>query len=73
MQDEPRNISTEHQPTGSAINLSDTLDRDADSTDYQAVDEPEKTEEDYRREFGDKPDSATVSHAPPSPSANPDA
>jgi hypothetical protein len=73
MQDEPRNISTEHQPKGSAINVSDTLDRPADSTDYQAVDEPEKTAEDYRREFGDKPDSATVSHAPPPASAAPDA
>jgi hypothetical protein len=73
MQDRPRNISTEHQPNGSAVNLSDTLDRPADSTDYQQVDAPEKTAEDYRREFGDKPDSATVSHAPPSPDANPNA
>ena len=73
MQEEPRNISTEHQPKGSAVNLSDTLDRSADSTDYQHADEPEKTAEDYRREFGDKPDSATVSHAPPPPGANPDA
>lgn len=28
------NISTEHQPKGSARNPSDTLDRAADSTDY---------------------------------------
>jgi hypothetical protein len=73
MTDKPRNISTENQPSGSAINLSDTLDRNADSTDYQKVDEPEKTDEEYRRELGDKPDSATVSHAPPSPNANPNA
>lgn len=73
MPDRAKNISTEHQPEGSAVNLSDTLDRPADSTDYQNVDEPEKSAEDYRRELGDKPDSATVSHAPPSPDANPDA
>jgi hypothetical protein len=65
MQDEPHNISTEHQPKGSATNLSDTLDRNADSSDYQSVDQPEKTAEDYRREFGDKPDSATVSYVSP--------
>jgi hypothetical protein len=70
MLDRRRNISTEHQPKGSAVNLSDTLDRAADSTDYQQVDAPEKTTEDHRREFGDKPDSAAVSHAPPSPDAN---
>jgi hypothetical protein len=71
MQNEPRNISTEHQPKGGAVNVSDTLDRAADSTDYQQVDEPGKGAADYRRELGDKPDSATVSHAPPSPDANP--
>jgi hypothetical protein len=73
MSDKPKNISTEHQPKGSGVNISDTLDRDADSTDYQAVDAPEKTTEDYRRELGDKPDTATISHAPPSPNANPNA
>lgn len=28
------NLSTEYQPKGSGKNISDTLDRDADSTDY---------------------------------------
>jgi hypothetical protein len=73
MTDKPQNISTEHQPPGSAINQRDTLDRGADSTDYQKVDEPEKTVADYQAELGDKPDSATVTHAPPSPNANPNA
>ena len=73
MTDKPGNLSTENQPKGSAINLRDTLDRGADSGDYQQIDLPEKTDEDYRAEHGDKPDSATVSHAPPSPNANPNA
>ena len=73
MTDKPKNLSTENQPKGSAVNLSDTLDRGADSSNYQQVDEPEKTDEDYRSQLGDKPDSATVSHAPPSPNANPNA
>ncbi|MDB5685031.1 MAG: hypothetical protein JWM38_1218 [Sphingomonas bacterium] len=72
MADEP-NISTEHQPKGSAINLSDTLDRPTEGAGRKTLDQPDKSAEEYRREYGDKPDSATATHAPPPPDANPDA
>ena len=53
------NISTEHQPKGSAINQSDTLDRDADSRDYvrPGGDKGRKAEEER---IGEKPDSMTA-------------
>jgi hypothetical protein len=52
------NISTEHRPKGSAINQSDTLDRDADSRDYVDGGDRGRAAEEARD--GEKPDSMTA-------------
>jgi hypothetical protein len=52
------NISTEHQPKGSARNPSDTLDRDADSIDYVNGGDRGRAAEEER--IGEKPDSMTA-------------
>jgi len=70
MERDNRNISTEHQPKGSARNLSDTLDRAADSTDYVNGGDAGRAAEEER--IGEKPDSMTADideHGNPRPPA----
>lgn len=58
MERDKSNISTAHQPKGSARNLSDTLDRGADSRDYHYGGDKGQAAEEAR--IGDKPDSMTA-------------